>query len=574
MTFFRSPRKSQVLSSQVQASFIDILYDHENYLRQNNGQISKPISNTNKKVAIIGAGAAGLVSAYQLKKVGLTVDLYEAEQRYGGRVFSYHPIEKEAALFEMGAMRVPPSEKIFNFYAKEFGMESGDFPDPGKVPTSIIFEGELYQWQPNDENPPEIFKLVSESWENFTKTLNPLVKLLKDGSPESFSSALTQWQKMINPIDKDNMVSYSHISFFEGLVHLFVDNYTLYGLEKPWAEKEFQLFGSLGLGSGGFGPLYQVNFAEIVRLVVNGLEDDQKFYPCGLDQLVHGFAETDTGNGKVSECIHYGEKITKVMTTDDGQVRLYKGSSNAYSCYDAVIIATTNRSMEVDIGITLPSKQENAKPLFQNSTYKTSIRQLHLMNSSKLFVLTKSKFWKKDKKFPANIETDGLVRGLYCLDYPDTDKGVVLVSYTWGDDSTKYIAVKDPNERLELLLRSLEPYVPEFANKLKDEILYQHTKLIDWQDQKHYYGGFKLNYPGQDYYNQCLYYQFSSSENGIYLAGDSISWSGGWIEGALQTGMNAACAVINQFSPSSLFPENPMVQRQQADQYNYDISPE
>ena len=97
----------------------------------------------------------------------------------------------------------------------------------------------------------------------------------------------------------------------------------------------------------------------------------------------------------------------------------------------------------------------------------------------------------------------------------------------------------------------------------------EHTKLIDWQDQENFYGAFKLNYPGQDSYNQSLYYQFASSNNGVYLAGDSISWSGGWIEGALQTGMNAAAAVIHQFSPDSLFTESPMVQEKQSHQYNY-----
>ena len=69
--------------------------------------------------------------------------------------------------------------------------------------------------------------------------------------------------------------------------------------------------------------------------------------------------------------------------------------------------------------------------------------------------------------------------------------------------------------------------------------------MIDWQDTPHYYGAFKLNYPGQDVLNQRLYYQFLDDDTNIYLAGDSISFSGGWIEGALQTGMNAAAAVVH-----------------------------
>ena len=39
---------------------------------------------------------------------------------------------------------------------------------------------------------------------------------------------------------------------------------------------------------------------------------------------------------------------------------------------------------------------------------------------------------------------------------------------------------------------------------------------------------------------------------------------------SVQTGMNAATAVVNQLSASSLFKNNPMIQKNQINQYNYD----
>jgi len=33
-------------------------------------------------------------------------------------------------------------------------------------------------------------------------------------------------------------------------------------------------------------------------------------------------------------------------------------------------------------------------------------------------------------------------------------------------------------------------------------------------------------------------------DTGLYLAGDCISWTSGWMEGALTTGLNAAAAVV------------------------------
>ena len=574
MTFFSTPRsKTHKVTDRVQASFIDILYDHTQYLSNHNGRIAEPIPGSGKTVAIVGSGPAGLLAAYQLKQVGIDVTVLEADPyRYGGRIDSYKPIAEETAIFEMGAMRVPPAEKIFGYYANQFGMQGGEFPDPGKVDTDIIFQGVKYSWQAN-QPPPEIFATVSKSWDAFVQTLDPLVELLKEGSGTSFQQALQLWQVLINPQAGAGQVAFSNMSFYDGLVYLFVNNYSRYGLTQPWTRHEFELFAALGLGSGGFGSLYQVNFAEIVRLMVNGLESNQQFYPVGLERLTEGFANTETGCGRVKDCIQYGSVVTRVTTPEGaGGKVLVDINGDRSQHYDAVIVTITNRAMQVDMGITLPDRQGCLLlPPVLPVECNTGIQQLHLMNSSKLFVLTRSKFWATDpaQHFPQNIQTDGLVRGLYCLDYPGTDHGVVLVSYTWGDDSTKYIAIKDPAVRLAHLLRSLREYAPEFVDRLQAETMAEHTRLVDWQDREHYYGAFKLNYPGQDYYNQQLYYQFSKSNNAIYLAGDSVSWSGGWIEGALQTGMNAAAAVVNQFNPENLYPDNPMVQATQADQYRY-----
>ena len=70
----------------------------------------------------------------------------------------------------------------------------------------------------------------------------------------------------------------------------------------------------------------------------------------------------------------------------------------------------------------------------------------------KLFVTTPTKFWNTDPNVSWNIQTDEMVRGVYTLDYPWTTNGVVLISYTWGDDSAlKYlpwgerVAIVSPN---------------------------------------------------------------------------------------------------------------------------------
>ena len=559
------------------STFIDILYDHAGYLAAHDDTLAAPGSMAGKRVAIIGSGPAGLLAAAQLMQLGAEVDILEAHpHRAGGRINTHTPIPGDAARFELGAMRVPPCEQLFNLYAKRFGMTPAPFPDPGHVDTAIVFQNQRYEW-PAGGSAPELFKTVTQAWDSFAGGLTSLANRLVPGPDLDYAAARQAWQALIAPSTAAGPEQgYSNISFYQGLVQAFVEDYQRYGLTQPWGEEEFALFGAIGLGGGGFGPLYPVNFAEIVRLVVNGLETDQKFYGGGIGALVDGFLALDFGGGTVGSRIRYGSAVSSVTGGPPAQIRVAGGAPESF---DAVIVATTTRAMQVDMGMTqgtAPAPPADAAcdaastpglPLDADAT--TGIRKLHLMNSSKLFVLTKTKFWDQHQGLPANVQTDGLVRGLYCLDYPGTDHGVVLISYTWGDDSTKCIAVKDPTARLELLLDSLEPQLPEFVAALRDGVLPEHTTLIDWQDQPHFYGAFKLNYPGQDPYNQSLYYQFARSTNGVYLAGSAISWSGGWIEGALQTGMNAAAAVVEQCAPRTLFDGSPMTQRDQATQYKY-----
>jgi tryptophan 2-monooxygenase len=584
MSFFVIPKPSRPAGAPVQTTYIDILYDHAAYLR-NNGDKLGPGSLAGKNICVVGGGPAGLACAYLLTNQGALVTLLEASNRIGGRVYSLKPEANNAAIFEMGAMRVPPSEQLFNYFWNDiFNLPApSEFPDPGKVDTKIVFQNQVYDWPKNGE-PPAIFKNVSTGWNNFAGSPT-IAHLIEDlSSSTNLDEARTVWQQLVYnataPLGPER--GWSSISFFQGLAQAFVENYQTYGCNQ-WSAQDFALFGALGLGSGGFGPLFQVNFAEIMRLVVNGLETDQQFYSAGLGSLTDAFASAVRSSIQTQKCVvgvshHGGLQHPVCISTVNGSGEL----SSAY--YDAAVIATTTRSMQVDMDITEPPTiglSESGKgevgsgrqmmPITNEQA--TAVEELHLMNSSKLFVLTQSKFWQPGQVSAEgllqNLQTDGLVRGLYCLDYgPSTENGVVLVSYTWGDDSTKYIAIKDPTERFNYLMRSLSPYseLEPFVSALKSQVLT--VQLIDWQDQQQFYGAFKLNYPGQDAMNQTLYSQFLTSRNGIFLAGDSVGWCGGWIEGALQTAVNASAAIVQRFcGPSGLGENSPMTQR--GDLYDY-----
>jgi tryptophan 2-monooxygenase len=138
-----------------------------------------------------------------------------------------------------------------------------------------------------------------------------------------------------------------------------------------------------------------------------------------------------------------------------------------------------------------------------------------------------------------------MTRGTYLFDFDDSDSGVVCLSYTWEDASQKFLALS-PERQVDECLKILERIlgVERFRSQVEETI------TVSWEKMPYYHGAFKLNYPGEYRYQRALFEQNRAadpvSDRGVYLAGDSVSFSGGWVEGALQTGIQAAICAINR----------------------------
>jgi len=94
------------------------------------------ISGKGKSVVILGAGIAGLVSAYELVRSGYRVTVLEARERIGGRVWTIRADDRisqfgrpnqtaefsNGLFFEAGAARIPSSHRAVLGYARRFGV--------------------------------------------------------------------------------------------------------------------------------------------------------------------------------------------------------------------------------------------------------------------------------------------------------------------------------------------------------------------------------------------------------------------------------------------------------------------
>ena len=98
-------------------------------------------SGNGRSVVILGAGIAGLVSAYELQRAGYRVTVLEARDRIGGRVWTIRGGEKivqtgrpdqhatfdPGLYFNAGAARIPSAHRVILGYARRFGVQLETF---------------------------------------------------------------------------------------------------------------------------------------------------------------------------------------------------------------------------------------------------------------------------------------------------------------------------------------------------------------------------------------------------------------------------------------------------------------
>src|SRR5690242_5624092 len=100
-----------------------------------------PRSGGGRSVVILGAGIAGLVSAYELQRAGYKVTVLEARDRIGGRVWTIrggdrivqtgrpdqHATFDPGLYFNAGAARIPTTHRVILGYARKFGVPMETF---------------------------------------------------------------------------------------------------------------------------------------------------------------------------------------------------------------------------------------------------------------------------------------------------------------------------------------------------------------------------------------------------------------------------------------------------------------
>jgi len=218
---------------------------------------------TRKKVIIVGAGMAGLVAAYELKRAGHEPLIIEAQHRVGGRVRTLREPFTEGLYAEVGAMRIPRAHEMTLAYISKFGLVTSDFTMDN--PKAYYFVGgrKLRAEQANAD-PALLGFETSEHERNrsagdlWLQAITPLLDTLRSGREAA-------WEEIVAKYDQ-----YSTREFLESC---------------GWSEGAIEMYGLLANQEA----VMNSSFLEVFR------EDSGNYYTNmveiqgGSDRLPHAF---------------------------------------------------------------------------------------------------------------------------------------------------------------------------------------------------------------------------------------------------------------------------------------------
>ena len=147
--------------------------------------------------------------------------------------------------------------------------------------------------------------------------------------------------------------------------------------------------------------------------------------------------------------------------------------------------------------------------------------------------------------------TDRLPREILLIDNGGNSPALICIANTAKSNTSNILAVS-VEKRIEMCLGALRRIFPlvDIESHLIGEPI-----VSSWENNSNFTGAFRNVPPGDYRYSRRLYTHFmqeklTSDERGIFIAGDDVSWTPGWVEGAVNTALNAVWGTLNHLGGS------------------------
>ncbi len=501
--------------------------------------IGKPGEFKNIKVGIIGGGLAGLSSAFELRKLGFDITVFDfLDDRIGGRVYTYYFDEDKKLYGELGPMRIPISHETTWHYIDLFTLNTRAFVQYNE-------NAFIYVRDTRVRNDPEGKNVMKEIYPQFNLTPQeraaPWFNLIDYGLGTPLSAMHPAIRKEILEIKP------------------YYSPYLLY-----WTNQGLrQVLETMGLSQGAIGLIgsispfigsfyynsyyeilqeeYPLAFSILYELVGGTVNLPLALYKSLMSEKPKEYS--DIHSNKLGRVTWKGGRLVTEIGQSEQDNRIiikYKDKhlkDTLMDSFDYVVCAIPFSSLRT-VKIT---------PLFSVRKMQ-AIREVSYSAAQRTLFLCKKRFWEmggpSERINGGGSYTDlPIISIWYPSDHSDTpnvdtskEPGVFLSSYNFTQDAIRLGNLKD-KRRFNQIIRQVE-LVHGLPNGSLDTIV-QDSKTIEWNEAPGFYGGFCYFTPGQ---KRVFSYVVTQPEynNRIFFAGEHTSANHAWMQGALHSGMKAA----------------------------------